>query len=93
MICQKLQGTAFKAPDPAPLPKVKVQEAPPFAVTGADFAEPLCVLGDQGHIKCYICLPTCALTRAAYLEAVPDLTECSFLQAFRRYAGANPYHW
>ena len=91
MICRKLEGTAFKAPDP--LPKVKVQEAPPFAVTSVDFAQHLYVRGDRGHIKCYICLPTFALTRAVHLEAVPDLTECIFLQAFRCLPGANPYHW
>lgn len=88
MICRKLEGTAFKAPDPTPQPKVKVQEAPPFAETGVDFAEPLYVRGTKGLIKCYICLPTCASTRA-----VPDLTECSFLQSFRRLAAAIPYHW
>ena len=84
--CRKLEGTAFRAPDPAPLPKLRVQEAPPFAVTGVDFAGPLYVQSDNGEIKSYICLFTCAVTRAVHLEVVPDLTEKSFLQAFRRFS-------
>ena len=32
----------------------------------------------------YICLFTCVVTRVVHLEVVVDLTEASFLQAFRR---------
>lgn len=39
--CRKLEGAAFRAPDPAPLPKLRVQETAPFAVTGVDFTGPL----------------------------------------------------
>jgi hypothetical protein len=35
--------------------------------------------------KVYICLFTCASTRAVYLELVPCLSVSSFLQAFRRF--------
>ena len=30
--CKKLEGVAFKAPDPAPLPKLRVQESAPFYI-------------------------------------------------------------
>ncbi|XP_060570474.1 uncharacterized protein LOC132728821 [Ruditapes philippinarum] len=36
--------------------------------------------------KAYICLFTCASTRAVHLEVVSDMTESSFLQAFRRFS-------
>ena len=84
--CQKLEGAAYRAPDPAPLPKVRVQETPPFAVTGVDFEGPLYVKSDNGETKAYICLFTCAVTRAIHLEVVTDLTESSLLQAFRRFS-------
>ena len=43
--CRKVEGTAFRAPDPAPLPKLRVQETTPFSVTGVDFTEPpLCAI-------------------------------------------------
>ena len=49
-----------------------------FQCTGADFAGPLFVkpiyLNDQKLHKAYICLLTCATSRAIHLELVPDLT-------------------
>jgi hypothetical protein len=37
------------------------------------------------HCKCYVCLFTCAVTRAVHLELVLDLSARSFLLAFRRF--------
>ena len=92
--CRKVQGTAFRAPDPAPLPKLRVQEAIPFSVTGVDFTGPLYVRSENGTTKSYICLFTCAVTRAVHLEVVSDLSEQSFLQAFRRFSSRRslPHH-
>ena len=42
--------------------------------------------GSPGESKVYICLFTCASTRAVHLEVVTDLSEETFLQAFRRFA-------
>ena len=84
--CRKLEGAPYRSPDPAPLPKLRVQEASPFAVAGVDFAGPLYVQFDNGEAKAYICIFTCAVTRAIHLEVVTDLTESSFLQAFRRFS-------
>ena len=81
----KLEGAAFRAPAPTPLPKLRVQETAPFAVTGEDFTGPLYVRSEGNETKCYICLFTCAVTRAVHLKVVSDLTEKSFLQAFRRF--------
>ena len=94
MTCRKVQGKAFRAPDPAPLPKLRVQEAIPFSVTGVDFTGPLYVRSENGTTKSYICLFTCAVTRAVHLEVVSDLSEQSFLQAFRRFSSCRslPHH-
>ena len=35
--------------------------------------------------KAYICLYTCAVTRAVHLELVPDLTSEAFIRSFRRF--------
>ena len=40
---------------------------------------------DKSISKVYVCLFTCAATRAIHLEIVNDLTEKTFLQAFRRF--------
>ena len=37
-------------------------------------------------MKAYICLFTCAVTRAVHLIVVNDLSEKSFLQEFRQFA-------
>jgi len=92
--CQTLEGAAFRASDPAPLPKLRVQETAPFVVTGVDFTGLLCVCSEGNETKCYICLFTCVVTRAVHLEVVSDLTEKGFLQAFRCFTGRKslPYH-
>ena len=64
-----------------------VQEAPPFSITGVDFTGALYVKQDNGDEgKAYICLFTCATSRAIHLEVVTDLSTISFLMAFRRFA-------
>ena len=84
--CPKAAGTPFKAPDSAPLLKIRVEEGPPFAVTGVDFGGPLYVRTQLGEAKTYICVFTCAITRSIRLEIVTDLSEERFLLAFRRFA-------
>jgi len=52
-----------------------------------DFTGALYVRTTEGERKVYLCLFTCAASRAIHLEIVTDLTVESFLQAFRRFAG------
>ncbi|XP_053380934.1 uncharacterized protein LOC123562061 [Mercenaria mercenaria] len=85
-ICRRVQGKPYRAPDPPPLPKVRVEESPPFTVTGVDYTGALYVRDHSGSvIKVYVCLFTCANSRALHLEVVPDLSKESFLLAFRRF--------
>lgn len=84
--CRKVCGKPFRAPVSPPLPAARVNEEPPFSVTGVDYSGSLLVKEKSGGTsKVYICLFTCASTRAVHLEIVPDLTEESFLLAFRRF--------
>ena len=80
--CRKLAGQPYTAPDPPPLVKARVQQSMPFEVTGIDFTGTLFVRGEQ-ESKVYICLFTCAVTRAVHLKVATDLTVECFLQAFR----------
>ena len=73
------------APDPAPLPQSRTQDLPPFTVSGVDFTGALYVQQDRDEVKVYICLFTCATTRAIHLEVVTDLSTETFLLAFRRF--------
>ena len=84
--CAKAMGKPYKTPDPPPLPRTRVGSARPFAVTGVDFTGTLYTKEPLGEHKAYICLFTCASTRAIHLEIVTDLSTETFLLAFRRFA-------
>ncbi len=63
-----------------------LQDERPFTVTGVDFTGALKVKDTNFKtMKAYICLFTCASTHAVHLETVNDLTEDSFILAFRRF--------
>jgi len=84
--CRRVSGRPYVAPDPPPLPKARVQDSAPFTVTGVDFTGALHIKQTTGSdMKAYICLFTCAATRAVHLEVVTSLSTESFLQAFRRF--------
>ena len=86
VICQKAVGRPYQAPDPPPLIKARLQEMLPFEVTGVDFTGALYVRDSGREVKVYVCLFTCAVTRAVHLEIVTDLSTETFLQAFRRFS-------
>ena len=67
--------------------KSRVGPTDPFAVTGVDFTGALYVRTSAGEGKVYLCLFTCAVSRAIHLEIVSDLSVESFLLAFRRFVG------
>lgn len=71
VVCKKLEGHPYDSPTFPDLPSCRVSDDPPFAHTGLDFAGPLYICGSsngEDSIKVYICLFTCASTRAIHLE-------------------------
>ena len=84
--CKKISGLPYDIPDPPPLPKSRLQQAEPFTVTGVDFTGALHIREAGVQRKVYICLFTCATTRAIHLEVVTDLSVQTFLLAYRRFA-------
>ena len=85
VICRKQGGKPYTVPDPPPLPTWRLEDSPPFTVTGVDFTGALHVRTSFRETKAYVCLFTCASTRAIHLEVVEDLSEETFLKAFRRF--------
>lgn len=82
--CQRQEAKACNEVA-APLPELRVSQAPPFTVTGIDFAGPLfCV--DYSGKKFYICLFTCAVIRGVHLELTDSLLTRDFVLAFKRFA-------
>ncbi|XP_052256360.1 uncharacterized protein LOC127861714 [Dreissena polymorpha] len=85
--CKRVQGKSCKPVESPLLQKYRIEESPPFSVTGVDLTGALNVRDRTGcQTKVYICLFTCASTRAVHLEIVQDLSQDSFMQAFRRFA-------
>lgn len=68
----------------APLPALRVKEAPVFTVIGIDFAGPVYCL-EFPNRKLYILLFTCAVVRAVHLELTDSLSLPDFMLALRRF--------
>ena len=86
-----MSGKPFAVPDPPLLLQARVQEGPPFnvtGVTGVDFTGAMYVKneGNPSESKVYIYLFTCVSTHTVHREVVTDLSEKMFLQAIRRFA-------
>src|SRR5690606_37649143 len=81
VVCKRMHGRTQSSPT-APLPSSRVTGAPPFDVVGIDFAGPLTA---KRYRKVYICLFTCAVTRAIHLELCTNLEALTFIAAFRRF--------
>ncbi|XP_068227975.1 uncharacterized protein [Palaemon carinicauda] len=69
----------------ASLPDLRVTPAPPFAITGIDFAGPV-FSADYPGKKLYMLLFTCAIVRAVHLELTESMSLVDFMQALRKFA-------
>nr|CAI5836912.1 unnamed protein product [Callosobruchus analis] len=71
------------------LPEDRVKPQPPFYITGCDFAGPILIKQRQGrgasHIKAYIAVFVCFVTRAVHLELLTSLSTAAFISMFRRF--------
>lgn len=69
------------------LPAERVTPAPPFSITGVNYAGPLSIKNWYGResttSKCYICIFVCCTTRAVHIVSV--LTTESFIACYRRF--------
>ena len=68
----------------APLPSFRCVVSSAFNTIGIDFAGPVFINSENNEVKAYICLITCATTRAVHLELVSSLKSKVFLLAFKR---------
>ena len=83
--CKKLEGIPFTTTYSPDLPQFRVDEGQPVIHVGIDFAGPLYVKSDKvddDNSKTYLCIFTCASTRAVHVELVRSLKVESFLHAF-----------
>ena len=83
-----LENGLLPPPSPA-LPEFRVCADHCFQSVGVDYAGPLMVKSIYGSNptmhRAYVCLFTCATSRAVHLELVPTLEADAFLRALRRF--------
>lgn len=91
IVCKKLQCRPYLPPDVPPLPEIRVSDDVPFSVTCVDYTGSLNVKCYDSVIKVYICLFTCAITRAVHLEIAEDLSSETFIRCLRRLSGRRSY--
>lgn len=82
--CKLVNGKHYLSPESPSLPSYRTEESTPFTTTGIDFTGALFVkkIAMEENPK-----PTFACLHVLIQEQVNDLSEHSFLQAFRRFAG------
>jgi len=84
--CKRFQTRSFPAPPEGNLPTDRTEGTRPFQVVGVDYAGPLTYRRRRKYEgKAYIVLFACSLTRALYLEILPDLTTEEFLKCLKRF--------
>lgn len=90
--CLRYDSRPINYPGPPPLPSERVNESKPFQVVGVDYTGSIILKNPNSNsevepTKVYICLFTCAATRAVHLELATDLSAQTFIRAFRRFVG------
>lgn len=85
--CKILEGKSMKLPGPPPLPAERVVYTEPFQTVGVDYSGAITITNSDDNVpkKFYVCLFTCATTRAVHLELARDMSATTFLQLFRRF--------
>lgn len=90
--CRRYDARRIKYPGPPPIPEERIRQARPFQVVGVDYTGAIYLRKpkepeESDPAKVYICLFTCATTRAVHLELATDMTTNTFIRAFRRFVG------
>ncbi|CAL4122867.1 unnamed protein product, partial [Meganyctiphanes norvegica] len=84
--CKLLRAKPYKYPKAPPLPSARLIARSPFAVCGVDYCGPFKVRQGRGRVKVWIALFTCMVSRAVFLQIVPDNSAESFLHALKSLA-------
>ena len=84
--CKRFQAVALAAPPPGLLPPERTEGSSPFEVVGVDFAGPIKYRkSSRAEGKAYLALYACSLTRALYLEVLPNLETTTFMASLKRF--------
>ena len=74
----------------APLPDFRLSSSHPWETTGVDFCGHFHVKSGRSRPKRWVCLFTCAVTRAIHCEVTDSLDITSFINALQRFNSRRP---
>ena len=80
--CKRFQVKPLPSPSVGNLPKDRTSGQVPFQAIGVDYAGPIKYRHKKLEKKAYILLYSCSLTRAVYLDLLPDLSIEEFIRSF-----------
>ncbi|XP_046851869.1 uncharacterized protein LOC124445205 [Xenia sp. Carnegie-2017] len=84
--CKRYRATSVPTPPPGKLPEDRTCGETAFEVIGVDFAGPIRYKGKSSKdCKAYLALFSCSLTRAVYLDMMPDLSASTFIPSLKRF--------
>lgn len=84
--CRRYQAKAVESPPQGNLPKDRTEGNAAFKVTGFDYVGPLRYEKKKNvEGKAHVLLYECSLTRALYLEVLPNMETSEFLKRFKRF--------
>ena len=83
--CKRYEIMALANPPTGSLPKKWTEGSVPFKYFGVDFAGPVKYLNkSKREMKAYVVLYACCLTRAMYLEILPNLSVEEFIHSIKQ---------
>ena len=83
--CKRFHAIPYSKPKPGLLPNDRSQGTRPFQVIGVDYAGPIKYKTKKSKEgKAYILLFSCSLTRAVYIELLPDQTVESLIPCIKK---------
>ena len=84
--CKRFQAVALATPPPGLLPPERTEGSSPFEVVGVDFAGPIKYRkSSRAEGKAYLVLYARSLTRALYLEILPNLETTTFMASLKQF--------
>nr|XP_014095547.2 uncharacterized protein LOC106621290 [Bactrocera oleae] len=87
-VCRRHRGEVLKQ-QMASLPGQRIRAARPFTSSGVDYCGPFTLrIGtkrSRTHIKTYLAIFVCMVTKAVHIEVVDDLSAQAFLDTFTRF--------
>ena len=85
IICRRQRAIKYSIPDTPALPELRVSADRAFQITGVDYTGAIFIKEGNIKSKAYICLFTCAVTRAVHLDLALDNSAQAFSFVITRF--------